>query len=66
MQCNYQKNEQTQIFKLSGKLDQDSYSQFEQDIHESYTPGLDVVLDVCQLDYIRVLSQSHKFNYNLI
>lgn len=52
MKCNYNKNNDYQEFALIGKLDQDSYSEFEAFITEHYTKNLDVVLNLEDLNYI--------------
>ena len=52
MQCVYEKNDNLQQFVLTGKLDQDSFAQLDSVINTHYHKGLDVILDVCQLEYI--------------
>lgn len=52
MQCNYQKTDKEQIFAINGKLDQESYAEFDLLVNDRYSPGQDVVLDVTQLDYV--------------
>lgn len=52
MNCDYNKNNDCQEFILRGKLDQDSYNEFESFIADNYTKGIDVVLNLQELTYI--------------
>lgn len=52
MEFQYTKNETNQEFILTGKLDQESYTEFDKFVHSEYSKGLNVILNVVQLEYI--------------
>lgn len=52
MQINYTEDGAVQEFSLGGKLDHESYSDFDQLIQSNYQKGQDVILNLEQLTYI--------------
>ena len=52
MQIFYKTSNENQEFIVHGKLDQESYTQFDHEVKAKYTKGLDVILDLKSLDYI--------------
>ena len=48
----YLKHDDNQEFILEGKLDQESFSEFDNFIEKNYVVGLNVVLNVTGLNYI--------------
>jgi len=52
MICKYIKHDESQEFILEGKLDQESYSEFDDFISLNYASGSDVVINVTGLSYI--------------
>ncbi|MGL4860658.1 MAG: STAS domain-containing protein [Enterobacteriaceae bacterium] len=52
MQVTYQPHEKVQVFSLNGKLDYESYAEFDSFIQQHYQKGRDVLLDLSELSYI--------------
>lgn len=52
MEMKYLSNEKEQIYILTGKLDQSSYSSFERFNNNNYIKDLDVCLNLENLEYI--------------
>ncbi|MES2613889.1 MAG: STAS domain-containing protein [Bdellovibrionota bacterium] len=52
MELSYNKTELHQEFIVYGKLDQESYGKFDSSVKTHYTKGLDVTLNVQNLEYI--------------
>ena len=52
LNCEYTSEIDNQIFSLLGKLDQESYLEFDQVVKKNYVKNLNVILDLKNLDYI--------------
>jgi anti-anti-sigma factor len=50
--CDYEQQANNQVFILSGKLDQDSFTQFDNFVREKYAKGSDVILNLESLNYV--------------
>jgi anti-sigma B factor antagonist len=51
-ECNYVVEGNNQIFKLNGKLDQDSYGKFDSFVNKNYSTDKNIILDLLELDYV--------------
>lgn len=52
LNCVVTKRDLNQEFALSGKLDQESFTEFDNFVQQNYTKGYDVILNLESLDYI--------------
>jgi anti-anti-sigma factor len=50
--CIYKMDETNQQFILSGKLDQESFADFDNYVQQNYVIGKDVILNLDSLEYI--------------